>query len=772
MSNVTQRIDNFVGGVSQQSPRLRHTTQLEEQINGYSTEAGGLQKRPPTINHGKLFTAEGIPYYVHLINRDEKERYIVLISSGKIRVFTLDGVEKKVEMQDANYIGNLTKPYTQLRVITVADYTFVLNKKVKARMSGNKTEDTMASQGCLINVKQGQYGRKYKVWVNGTEVASYETPDGGKPEQVKEITTDYIRDRLAEQIRNNGWTVDTGSSWLRVRGNITSVRTADGFNNLALVGITTSINKFTNLPASAPNGYTVLVRGESNADDDYYVKYSASENLWKETVKTGIDNTINNTTMPHALIRKADGTFVFKPLKWEPRKTGDEDSNEVPSFINNRINDLFFYRNRLGFLSGENIILSSSSDLFNFWMDSVVDVQDDDPIDTNAPNNKVSILYNAIPFSGSLYIFSGQTQFALTSDGTLSPKNARLDNITEFTSDTDVIPVGAGNSVYFVSKRADFASVNEYRVAQYYTDTKDAEDVTAHVPYYIPNDVYKMVGSSNDNLLLALTTAESNAIYVYKYLYLNGNRVQSAWSKWKFSGEILGADFIGSTLYMAVKYANNEVYLESITMSYNTEDYRETEQFRVMLDRKTEVTLTTDNCEDKQNGYLYLNVDKVFKGLSGIVQCVTEDGLLFESDTTTLKMLKGGSVGFGHKVIVGIPYTFEITLSTIYLKQKDQQGSTVSSPDYRLMLRTVFFDYADSGYMRVIVNGKYQYILTNKRASLYKLGTSGFDTGTFKVPVRKRNVDTVIKVINDTPLPLSIIGGGYEANYTARFKNV
>ena len=281
-----------------------------------------------------------------------------------------------------------------------------------------------------------------------------------------------------------------------------------------------------------------------------------------------------------------------------------------------------------------------------------------------------------------------------------------------------------------------------------------------------------MTGSSNDNLLFVLTTAEPNILYVYKYLYLNGNRVQSAWSKWKFAGKILGADFIGSTLYIAVKYVNNEVYLESITMSYNTEDYRETEQFRVMLDRKTEVTLTTDNCEDKQDGYLYLNVDKVFKGLSGIVQCVTKDGLLFESDTTTLKLLKGDSVAFGHKVIVGIPYTFEITLSTIYLKQKDPQGSTVSSPDYRLMLRTVSFDYAESGYMKVIVNDKYQYILTNKRASLYKLSTAGFGTGTFKVPVRKRNVDTVIKVINDTPLPLSIIGGGYEANYTARFKNV
>ncbi len=211
MSNVTQRIDNFVGGVSQQSSRLRHAEQLEEQINGYSTEAGGLQKRPPTINHGKLFTAEGVPYYVHLINRDETERYIALISSGKIRVFTLDGIEQKVEMQDSAYIDNITKPHSQLRVITIADYTFVLNKTVKVRMSGKKTEDTMASQGCLINIKQGQYGRSYRVWLNGRKVADYGTPDGSKTEHVWDIGTDAIREKLAEQIRAKGWAVDTGS---------------------------------------------------------------------------------------------------------------------------------------------------------------------------------------------------------------------------------------------------------------------------------------------------------------------------------------------------------------------------------------------------------------------------------------------------------------------------------------------------------------------------------------------------------------------------------
>lgn len=784
MSNITQRIDNFVEGVSQQPPMLRHAEQLEEQINGFSTEAGGLQKRPPTISIKKLFTASTARaldnFYVHLINRDESEQYIVFINTTDktIKVFDLQGNPMTVKMTDTEYLSGISTPYSQLKVITVADYTFILNKTKVIQMSGQKTADTMATQGALINVKQGQYGRTYTVSINGTQVASYETPDGSKAEHVKQIATDYIRDRLAEQIAGKGWVVDKGSSWLRLRHDgwtINKIETTDSFNNLALIGLTTFVNKFTNLPASAPDGYTVLIRGEANVDDNYYVKYSAEQNIWIETRKTGIDNTINANTMPHALVREADGTFSFKPLEWAERQTGDEDSNEVPSFIDSTINDLFFYRNRLGFLSGENVILSSSSDLFNFWMQSVVDVQDDDTIDTNAPNNKVSILYNAIPFSGSLYIFSGQTQFSLDADGTLSPKNAKLDSITEFTSDVDIAPVGAGNSVYFVSKRADYASIQEYRVAQYYTDVKDAEEVTSHVPYYIPNDVYRMIGNSNEKLLFVMSTEDTSVMYVYKYLYLNGNRVQSAWSKWKFSGKVLGADFVGSTMYLAIQYPNSKaIYLEKIILSYNTKDFVDTEPYRIMLDRKTEVTLSTANAEADTNGqYISLYIGNIYD-VTDVPHSVviTSGGLVYEAEEDGyVKIRIDEDVNMGSKVIVGIPYEFSITLSTIFLKQKDGgTGSTAAVPSYRLMLRNVFFDYSATGYMLVSVNDTYKYMLTNKKSGDYRLGSVSLLTGTFRVPIRKRNTEVSIKITNDSPLPLSIIGGGYEANYTTRYR--
>ena len=46
--------------------------------------------------------------------------------------------------------------------------------------------------------------------------------------------------------------------------------------------------------------------------DDYYVKFIEADNLWQETVAPNTKVLLlDNTTMPHILIRTADGNFRF-----------------------------------------------------------------------------------------------------------------------------------------------------------------------------------------------------------------------------------------------------------------------------------------------------------------------------------------------------------------------------------------------------------------------------------------------------------------------------
>ena len=83
MARITQVVKNIIAGISQQPAILRHIKQLEEQENGFSTEADGLRKRPPSLHVNFL---DDIPSKskIHFINRDSHERYVVAFTGTDI----------------------------------------------------------------------------------------------------------------------------------------------------------------------------------------------------------------------------------------------------------------------------------------------------------------------------------------------------------------------------------------------------------------------------------------------------------------------------------------------------------------------------------------------------------------------------------------------------------------------------------------------------------------------------------------------------------------
>lgn len=97
MGRISQDIPNLFNGISQQSPSLRLPSQGETEVNGYSSLVEGLQKRPPVNHVAKLQAAlSNENAYVHFINRDSTERYVVILADTGIRVFDLTGSEQSV----------------------------------------------------------------------------------------------------------------------------------------------------------------------------------------------------------------------------------------------------------------------------------------------------------------------------------------------------------------------------------------------------------------------------------------------------------------------------------------------------------------------------------------------------------------------------------------------------------------------------------------------------------------------------------------------------
>lgn len=833
MALVQQTIKNLIAGISQQPPKLRHAEQLEEQINGYSTEAGGLQKRPPT-QHIKKLPALPLKTKVHLINRDETERYIVAFTGDTLRIFDLSGNEKTVKMEHnaENYI-RCTNPTTELKAITVADHTFIVNTTKTVEMNTNdKSPNTWETQGALVVIRQGQYGRKYTVRIKGQDY-SYETPNGGEAWHSTKITTDNISDELFKLLaggvikrfkdmndtelgsygirkerRNKesaggerivsrtvyiykgreyserdtfapegvqGLQVIKGTNWLQLIGTLDDISVSDGFNGEAMKLFTNTTPKFDILPSSAPHGYTVLVKGERSTDDDYYVRYNESLKLWEECPKPNIAIHLRYETMPYILRREANGTFTCTWAEWNQRRTGDDDSNPVPSFVGNKINDIFFFRNRLGIISGEAVNLSKSSDFFNFWIDSATGVVDTDPIDLQVSHNRVSTLYNAVPFNQDLYLFSAQTQFVLRAEGVLSPKTAVIDQVTEFDADTWIKPIGVGRNLYFTAQKTDYTSVQEYFAVADSTTQKNATDITGHVTNFLVNKIYSLRACNNENILIALSDSKRDTMYIYKFLFLNDSKAQASWSQWTFDGDIIGADFINSIMYLVINRGGN-TFLEKLPISYNTKDFVD-EPYRVMLDRKFKTTLT--GTHDKTSKEMRYDLKSIYGDAYSEPReytIVLKNGLMYTGKDTVV---------IPHQVepmadiecYVGVPYDLKFTYSTFFIKQATQTG-TDTIPNDRLQLRFLHINYDKTGEFEVIVNG------TGKTPKHYKMtarivgtpsnqvGIHPLETGEFRVPLMGRNTDTSVTVINKSPLPSAFNTTVWQGLVTYKFRQI
>lgn len=907
MSLINQDIKNFVSGISQQPPTLRDPEQLQEQLNGFSSEANGLQKRPPTLHVaevGKIVNTQNKPL-IHFINRDSDEKYMVFFTGSDIEVYDLKGNKKTVNfVEDTKQYIYTEKPRYSLKVLTIADYTFIANINQIVKMDDKSGDNIWNSQGLLVNIKSGQYGRTYKIDINGETVASYETPDGSDKSHTTQIATDYIVEQLALQLVENGYEVQKGSSWLylnktevkneegeiiqtspsttpaqqvdrfkalgtgikyqilfssttiypkvslssteiTIKGitnspdgqshfaagnalmqeisrcqkdfwkvsskeiqevayqkkgltiyydkeyslvpqyntNVTSsdvVRTLiksynvyDGYNNQAAFGVMRTTQKFSNLPASAPDGFTVKVAGEEgSASDDYYIKYDANDQVWEETVRPGLANKMKAATLPHVLVREADGTFTFREAEWNEREIGDDDSNPEPSFIGQTINDVFYFRNRLGFLSGENVICTRSADFFNFWMTSATEVQDTDPIDLAVSDSRVATLYHAVPFDAELIVFSEEAQFALRADGVLTPREALLTPpLTHFGCSLKAAPINAGRNIYFTAERSEYTTVREFFTAADNTDSKDAQEITTHVPTYIPNGVYKIIPSSIENILLFLTEGEENAVYVYKYLFIDSVRQQAAWSKWDFQDKIYGGTFLDGYLYIVIN-RNGTMCLEKMSFTFNTMDL-EGEPYRVLLDSKRAYKVPAEArsvLEEETTVDLKAVYGELYDSTKEYA-VVTDDSVYVKADEDGIVKLIGDYTG--KTIICGFTYLFKIVLSTPYVKQSTDKGVNALL-EGRLQLKQLWFNFADSGYFKVIVDiankDTYEYINTGRilgtaSATLNKMP---FSTGQFKVPIQSLNTKCTISVETKEPTPIALIGAGWIGNYVRR----
>ena len=578
------------------------------------------------------------------------------------------------------------------------------------------------------------------------------------------------------------------------KGTDFDLRTTDGLSNEALGAVYKEVSSITDLPKQCFNNFTVKVKGDADIDqDDYYVKFTTDNKIrfgkgsWVETVGwqqdesevglyKGIQTNLDATTMPVTLVpvislgnvtsfklqTPQEDEEVEPPNEkgWRTRQAGDDNTNPFPSFVGGTINDVFFFKNRLGFLTDSNVIFSEADEYFNFFRTTTQQLLDSAPIDVGLSHTKVAVLQHAVPFQEKLMLFSKQSQFVLRGAEILSPKTVAIAPVTEYDISDSVQPVALGNYIYFTFRRNDFEGMYEYFVDNN-TETFNSEEITSQIPKYITKQVEKIAGSQAENTIVIGTSGDRNTLFVYKYFWSNKEKIQSAWMKFTFGREVRGFDFIDSNLHLFTK-DDEGLHLERLTLEDGIKD--EGLDYTLYLDSKidgSELTTSYDAPSKTTtiSGFPYDPADV-------IIYTKTGNKVTFTKTTSTAGTVGGDltSIDF----VAGIPYNMLYRFSDQTLKQPTERGGR-SASDYAFQtIRNGSLNYAETGHFTVEVTPKFRDKYTyafNPDIVGANLTLNAFtpQDGHFRFPVQCQPNEAKIEVVTDSALPVKLLAAEFES---------
>ena len=692
MPAVTQRVDDYLGGVSRQSDDKKLPGQVEECINGYPDPTFGLTKRPGfqhVANLGTGTTYDNSKWF--FISRTDNEKYIGCItpasggSTGGIFIWNAITGATAHPTYGTGAQAYLTGVRTDYDILTIQDKSIITNKTTTVAKLADPTFN--ANRQGTIRITGVSNDTTYNVSVAGSAISAYTSPNNATYDTVltelkSRIDGLSISNLTVTKLKDSLRLVRTGASF-------TLTGTAGAFNN-QLVVFQDQVATLDELPSESVHNHVVKVINSGALTSSYYLKYVANNGTsgpgyWAETLAPDTSTGLNNATMPHQLRNTAVNTFVFERITYDARAVGDDETNAHPSFVTGKITQSFFHNNRLGFLSGDTVSMSQSAKFFNFYHTSAQTVTDSDPIDISASTIKPVALHSVLPSTQGLVLFSANQQFLMgAGDGILTPAKTVIRTIANYEMDTVIDPVDTGTTINFISKTPSYTRVFAM-VTRGENENPQVADIGRVVNEWIPSTVDTLI-SSAQNQFIAFSGQSSRYIYFFRQ-YVEGKDIKlQTWFNWQAPGNVqtIAAD---SDEFFAVTKQGGQFTLSKASLSQSPDDAiivnNDGQRLNPCIDlyaTASSVTFDTagnfSKCFIPYNDATDLTPVIVIKGTTATGQFI-ESGFtisperVVESGNTYFKVPFKNLTSVASDVIVGYKYDFDVILPKTYYKIDD-----------------------------------------------------------------------------------------------------
>jgi hypothetical protein len=650
-------------------------------------------------------------------------------------------------------------------------------------VTGDSWTETMSGKTYTIRVSSHEYRSTYPTLINTTPKLLPKDAATGT------ITYESILSYFKTQIDANfGWFATVVGTGLYVTGpSEFQVNAKGGRTDDAIVSMTNKVNNISRLPLQCKDGYVVKILNTGDDKDDYYVKFVGTTpgvdgpGAWEETIKPGILVNFNYATMPHQLVRMPDGTFMFSPVDWEDRLVGDDDTNLQPSFVGSTINKMFFYRNRLGMLSGENIILSRSGDFFNFWSKTAIAISDADPIDLATSSTTPCILYSAVGMKVGLLVFSKDKQFLFgTSQDLLTPQTAKIETLSTYTYNVNSQLIDMGTTIGFLSESGKWSRFFEMTGISS-SNTPEIIEQSKIISELIPVNA-KEIAQSKENTFIAFAERDTPDLFVYKFFNNGQERIVTSWVRWQLDGNLIH-HAVDKDVYYAVTSNGSDVNLVSINLTINSDELivnKGDVSYSPRLDNRIVIpsSALTFNATLYETSFVSNTVYRIadavafgigssrFQGKVDVFKSISTNA------TTGITTYKLSGNWTDTTIAVGYPYEMSVDIPTVRYTSVSTVATKTDTRSY-LTVHRCKFQFGDIGMFNTTVThlGKNDYSDTweqspadNYRADTHEVIPTAYHT----LPVYDKNTNATIKLYSKHPTPTVLLSMEWEGKLSTK----